>query len=116
VSAENCDASSGTTICLAAPGMPKCLSCARQTRHDRANRQVCDIRNLTIGELFDSQYFTERAGHRIENEANGLGFCFAYQHLCAVLAFPDEEKGLAAMDAYSRIELAPKDQYGVCVT
>ena len=51
-------------------------------RHDSANRQGCDIRNLMIGELFDfaqNQYFTERARHRIENEANGLGFSLAYQ-------------------------------------
>jgi hypothetical protein len=36
--------------------------------------------------------------------------------LCAVLAFRDEGKGSAAMDAYSRIELEPRDQHVVCVT
>jgi hypothetical protein len=33
-----------------------------------------------------------------------------------VSALRDEGNGSAAMDAYSRIELAPKDQHGVCVT
>ena len=63
MSAENCDASSGTIICLAAPGIPKCPSRARQTRHDGANRQICDIRNLTIRELFEfaqNQYWAKR--------------------------------------------------------
>src|SRR6266436_1866042 len=74
---------SATSICLAAPGIPKCLSRARQTRHDGANRHGRDIRNLMVGEVFDlaqNQYFTKWARHRIENEANGLGFRFAYQH------------------------------------
>src|ERR1700686_5939388 len=36
-----------------------------------------------IGELFyfaQNQYFAHRARHRIENEANGLGFRLAHQH------------------------------------
>jgi hypothetical protein len=83
VSAESRDVSSDTILCHGAPGIPKCPSRARETRHDRANRQVCDIRNLTIGELFEfaqSQYFAQRARHHIKNEANGLGFRFAHQH------------------------------------
>ena len=59
-------------IHLTVPGIPKCLPRACQTRHDSANRQGRDCRNLMIGELFDftqDQYFTERARHRIENEA-----------------------------------------------
>jgi hypothetical protein len=55
-------------FCLAAPGIPKCLSRARQTRHDSADREGCDIRNLMIGEHFDfaqNQYFAERARHCI---------------------------------------------------
>jgi hypothetical protein len=162
---------------------------------------------LTIGELFEfaqSQYFAQRARHRIKNEASGFGLCFpqgrgfwiilvrryiGYKLFGITLAVaidlqtrlsppvrqpaviaishnrenpgagipaaisseasigskecllhdilgprrhPDEGnarncgllelrndiplKSGKAMDAYSRIELAPKDQHGVCVT
>ena len=75
---RDCDVGSASIFCLGAPGIPKRLSRARQTRHDGANRQGCDICNLTIGEFLEfahDQHFAQSARHHIKNEANGLGFC-----------------------------------------
>src|SRR6266478_1846043 len=82
-SRSNAMSVSASVFYLAAPGIPKRLSRARQTRHDGADRQGSDIRNLTIGELFEfaqDEYFAQRTRHHIKNEANGPGFCFAQQH------------------------------------
>jgi hypothetical protein len=55
----------------------------------RANRDMTvpigrsvNIRNLTIGELFEfaqNQYFAQSARHHNKNRANRPRFCFAYQ-------------------------------------
>src|SRR5450755_635113 len=81
-------------------------------RHDSANRQGCDIRNLMIGELFDfaqNQYFTERARHRIENEANGLGFLLAHQRrLRSVLVRGYIEDELFGITFAAVVDLQPR--------